>query len=78
MKDRFAGIWRTPLYRHKGTRIGTLWLDRGGIEGDVTITTDFLDMSAIERADVLNDIIGLLTDEYALAVSQMREPQAND
>ena len=69
MKDRFAGAFRDVGRRHKGKRIGTLWIDCEESTGDATLTADFLDMQALERADVLLDIIGVLQAEYELAVS---------
>ena len=69
-KDRHAAAWAEIGDRHKGRRIGTLWLGREEMSGDVTLTVDFLDREAVDRADVLRDCILVIEREYALAVSQ--------
>ena len=69
MSDRYAADWLKSISdcRHRGERIGTLWLSRSGVTGDATLTVNFLDMSPLERADVLADIIGGLPTEYDAA-----------
>jgi hypothetical protein len=69
MKDRFAAAWADLLTRHRGKRIGTIWFDANDISGDVTLTAGFLDMPALVRADVLQDVIGVLQREYELAAA---------
>lgn len=73
MKDRFAGAFdhRIADQRHRGKRIGTLWADYTDVDGDATLTADFLDQSPLTRADILQDIIGVLQREYELAVSHI-------
>lgn len=77
MKDRFAAAWNDDIadQRHKGTRFGTLWMKPDEMTGDATITVEFLNLPGIARADVLKDAIGVLEQEYALAVAQISEPQ---
>ncbi|CAB4145934.1 hypothetical protein UFOVP1204_38 [uncultured Caudovirales phage] len=71
MADRFAAQWAKDIadMRHKGRRIGTLWINDNEMTGDATLTGPFLNMSALERADVLIDVIGVLQREYQLAVA---------
>jgi hypothetical protein len=64
--ERFAGETYEGE-RTKGTRIGTLWLKESMVEGDVTLTLEFLGMDGITKLDVLGDIIGLLEREVNLA-----------
>jgi len=69
MRDRFAAAFASVGDRHKGRRIGTIWRNVSEETGDVTLTVEFLDLDALTRADVLQDAIGVLEREYALAVS---------
>ena len=62
----------TDVQRHRGTKIGTLWMDHDEMSGDVTITADFSNMTPLERADVLQDLVGVLHAEYNLAVAEMQ------
>ena len=71
-KEEYAAADMTEVPRHRGKKIGTLWLDRSEMSGDVTITTDFSCMTALERADVLQDLVGVLHAEYMLAIAEMR------
>ena len=75
MKDRFAAQWDSVGERHKGTRIGTLWAKLDNGTGDATITVQFLEEMAITRADILQDIIGVLQREYGLAVAMICQPE---
>ena len=70
-KDRYAAAWAQVGERHKGRRIGTLWLSEAGMSGDATLTVDFLDKPGLDRADVLLDCIGVLDREYRLAVGSI-------
>jgi hypothetical protein len=70
--ERFAGF-SYKGERHKGTRFGTLWADYETGEGDVTITLEFCDESWLMRADLLQDVIKLLTREYEQALKGMEE-----
>ena len=73
MADKFAGDdVKIRDQRHKGKRIGTLWIKESEITGDVTLTEDFLERGALERADVLKDIIGVLEREYDKSLYAMR------
>ncbi len=72
MADKFAGDdVEIRDQRHKGKRIGTLWLKKSEITGDVTLTEDFLERDALECADVLKDVIGVLQREYNNTVDGM-------
>ena len=64
-RDRHIGATapRPGVDRHKSIRIGTLWRN-ASMEGDVTMTTDFLDLSNIEKLDVLRDALWFLHAEY--------------
>ncbi len=53
--------------RHKGRRFGTLWQQRGS--GDVTLAIYFDELHVVERLDLLQDSIGLLTREYESLLS---------
>jgi hypothetical protein len=66
MTDRFAGLGYQGT-RHKGKRLGTLWFTNN-VDGDVTLAPLFDELDALERLDVLTDIIGLLQREYDLAL----------
>lgn len=70
-QDRFAAAWAEGLDRHKGERIGTIWAKRRSGTGDATLTVDFLDADALLRADILQDVIGVLQREYELAVASI-------
>jgi len=56
--------------RHRGKKIGTLWAHLNGLEGDVTISKNLMEIipDALARADILKDIIGLLEREYERSV----------
>jgi hypothetical protein len=69
MADRFTRGWDGE--RHKGTRIATIYAKNG--EADATIAPVFDFMEHLERCDLLQDAIGLLTREYEKCVSDMRE-----
>ena len=60
-KDRFTH-GAANFERHKGIKIGTLYTNRS-IDGDVTLTPAFDELDAIEKVDILTDIIGLLRRE---------------
>jgi hypothetical protein len=68
MTDRFAGLDYQGT-RHKGKRLGTLWYSEH-VEGDVTLSPLFEELDALERLDVLGDIIGLLQREYDAAFQE--------
>jgi hypothetical protein len=59
--------------RHKGTRFGTLWADYKTGEGDVTITLEFCEENWLMRADLLKDVIGLLSREYEHVLKKLDE-----
>jgi hypothetical protein len=65
--ERFAGE-EYKGERRKGTRFGTLWVNYDTGEGDVTVTLEFCERGWLLRADVLSDVIGLLSREYDKAV----------
>ena len=67
---RMAAEWETGLERHKGESLGHLYMKNGS--GDVTIAKSFDGLPPIERADILKDVIGLLTREYDKALRDMR------
>ena len=56
--------------RSKGVRFGTLWADYDSAEGEVTITFEFANQDSLMKADILNDVIGLLTREYEDAMQK--------
>lgn len=62
MADKFTRDWNHD--RHKGIRMGTLWCARGDVDGDITLSPQFLAESAMARLDMLGDFIGLLNREY--------------
>jgi hypothetical protein len=61
MADRFTKNWTGK--RHKGYRVGTLWGLHSDIDGDVTLSLDFDDLSDTAKIDLLSDFIGLLDRE---------------
>ena len=68
--ERFANEDLTE-FRHKGIRFGTLWADYGSGEADVTLTLEFCYDDPLMRADLLQDVIGLLQHEYDKAREEM-------
>lgn len=62
MADKFTRNWNHE--RHKGIRMGTLWGATWDVDGDVTLSPQFLAQSALARLDMLGDFIGLLQREY--------------
>ena len=70
--ERFAGF-SYKSERHKGTRFGTLWADYKTGEGDVTITLEFCEEDWLMRADLLQDVIGLLNREYEHVLKKLKE-----
>jgi hypothetical protein len=78
MKDRFAADWDEGIanQRHKGRRVGTLWMEKDS--GDVTLTMHFSTFDALYRADVLGDIIGVLHREYDYAVTGVKQANNDD
>ena len=70
--ERFAGE-EYKGERRKGTRFGTLWANYETGEADVTITLEFCEEYGLMRADLLQDVIGLLEREYEKALKQMEE-----
>lgn len=62
MADKFTRDWYTK--RHKGVRMGTLWCSSSDVDGDITLSPQFLALTPLERLDILGDYIGLLTREY--------------
>jgi hypothetical protein len=74
MVDRFTYGWEGK--RHKGTRIGTLWMKGDlDLDGDVTIIKDFDDFHRIEKLDLLQDWIGLLQREYDKLIKEKENDQ---
>jgi len=73
MEERFAADvdWEIADSRHTGHRIGMLWANFDDGSGDATLTLEFSDQPALTRADVLKDIIGVLSREYDNTVQQM-------
>jgi hypothetical protein len=63
MGDRFTNGWNGN--HHQGKRFGTLWSEKGDIDGDVTIAPCFDDLSDVAKHDLLDDWIGLLEKERA-------------
>jgi hypothetical protein len=61
MVDKFTRGW--DYKRHKGIRLGTLWVAPYDVDGDVTLSPAFYEHGALARMDLLNDIIGLLEKE---------------
>ena len=70
--ERFADE-DLEIERHKGIRFGTLWANYGDGEADVTLTLEFCDAYPLLRADLLQDVIGLLQHEYAKAREEMEK-----
>jgi len=72
MADRYTkGFDGTQgMKRHKGIRIGTLYCSKNDITGDVTLAPIFDTMSDMEKIDLLNDIIGLLTTVRDIIMSE--------
>jgi hypothetical protein len=70
MTDRFANAGQYGGRRHKGTRVATIWAQYG--DGDITIAPVFDTMHAVERADLLQDAIFILQEEYEIAIEEMR------
>lgn len=68
--ERFAGL-DYKGERRKGTRFGTLWADYNTGEGDVTLTIEFCEEDWLMRADILQDVIGLLNREYEKALKEL-------
>lgn len=68
--ERFAGEAYNGE-RHKGTRFGTLWANYETGEADVTVTMEFSDYYGLMRADLLQDVIGILQREYEKALNDM-------
>ena len=71
-KNNFAAPWYRPELRATRDRIGTLWGNLNDVNGDVTLTDEFLSLSAIERADILKDILAIVTEAYNAAVLDLR------
>ena len=71
MTDKFAAEWDVGIasQRHKGRRIGTLWAEEDTGGGDCTLAQWFLDETWLFRADVLQEVIGLLRREYEKAMT---------
>lgn len=69
MTDRFTRGF--DLRRHKGFRVGTLWCDMWDADGDVTLSSEFDEMSDVARMDILNDFIGLLEKERDILRAEM-------
>jgi hypothetical protein len=70
--ERFAGQ-NYEGERRKGTRFGTLWANYETGEADVTITLEFCNEDWLMRADLLQDVIGLLNREYEDALKELEE-----
>ena len=68
--ERFANENLTE-FRQKGIRFGTLWAGCLGDGGDVTLTLEFCNSDPLMRADLLQDVIGLLEHEYDKAREEM-------
>ena len=68
--ERFANE-DLDVERRKGTRFGTLWTDYESGEADVTLTLEFCYDDPLMRADLLQDVIGLLEHEYDKAKEEM-------
>lgn len=76
-RDKFAAEWAQIPGRHKGKRMGHIWFSGDDVSGDATLSYDFLALDPIARADVLQDVIGVLQQEYEYAVSGIF-PKAKD
>jgi hypothetical protein len=50
--------------RYRKGKIGTIWWSEIDVEGDVTMSEDFLSADWLTKADALSDVIALLTREY--------------
>jgi hypothetical protein len=70
--ERFAGE-DYKGGRRKGTRFGTLWANYDTGEADVTLTLEFCEEDWLMRADLLQDVIGLLEREYEQALKELEE-----
>lgn len=70
--ERFAGE-DYKGERRKGTRFGTLWANYDTGEADVTITLEFCHEDWPMRAELLQDVIGLLNREYEKALNELGE-----
>lgn len=69
MTDRFAGE-EFEGSRHKGKRLGTLWISHCKESGDVTLSHIFDEMDNLMKLDVLGDCIGLLQREYIKSLEE--------
>ena len=68
MVDRFSRGWNED--RHKGKRIATLWTD-GSIDGDVTFSSYFDELSTTAQIDLIGDVIGLLERERKIIMDEV-------
>jgi len=68
MADRFSRGWDGD--RHKGKRIATLWTD-GYIDGDVTFSSYFDELSTTAQIDLISDVIGLLERERKIIMDEV-------
>jgi hypothetical protein len=59
--------------RHKGRRIATLWTD-DSIDGDVTFSPYWDELTWTAKADLIGDIIGLLERERDLLIDHVPDP----
>ena len=67
MADRFTKGYNGT--RHKGVRAGTIWMD-SHVDGDVTLSIAFDELSDVAKIDILDDAIGLLRREQDLLLEQ--------
>ena len=68
MADRFSRGWDRD--RHKGKRIATLWAG-GYIDGDVTFSSYFDELSTTAQIDLIGDVIGLLERERKIIMDEV-------
>ena len=67
--DRHTNGWNGE--RFKGERVGTLWNRKRDIDGDVTLALWFDELHDVDKHDLLDDWIGLLTRERDLLHKKM-------
>ena len=70
MTDRFTR-GADGFERHKGVRIGTLWMLTSDVDGDVTLSPYFDELDGIAQIDLMNDFIGLLQRERDALIKEV-------
>ena len=68
MTDRFSLGYDGE--RHKGKRVATLWTD-DSIDGDITFSPYWDELTFTAKADIIGDIIGLLERERDILIDHV-------